>query len=181
MRALRFIVPSIVLALVVAVAALVLYARPQLDDARDDVSTRWITAATALDERYALLAAATGLVRDTPGPAGELAHQVDTALARWLRAREADRPVADEVQATNQLEAAARRLDAAVRASPRLSADPAVIAAFDAFAATLPEPVASFQAAVRAYADERDGTLRRVVADTFGYDPIPVLDVRPTA
>jgi hypothetical protein len=178
MRVVRRVVPLAVLVVVVAAVALVLAVRPDLDDAREEARRRWDALESPLDDRYAALGAVTARVRDAGGPAADIASDVDDELRRWQALRRADAPADDAVVAANELEALTRRLTTAVRASPRLSADAELVAALDLFAAGVPpEPVRAFDDAVRAYAQERSGTLRGLVADVFGYDAVPALDV----
>jgi hypothetical protein len=50
----------------------------------------------------------------------------------------------------------------------------------DAFAAAaLPAELTAFTEAVQAYEDERQGPVRSVVADVFGYDAVPTVAVPP--
>ncbi|MGQ0823575.1 MAG: hypothetical protein ACT4OX_00855 [Actinomycetota bacterium] len=185
MRIVRRAVPIVLLALVVGVVAIVLTSRPDLEHARDDVEDRWDAVAPLLDERYALLASATEAVQSTPGPVGELAGAVVEALEEWDATR-AGGSVGGQVEVANRLEARSRRLTAAATASPRLAGNTEIAAAFEAAAAAAAaaagpgEAVAAFNAAVRHYEDERRGPLRETIADLFGYDPVPALDLDPS-
>jgi hypothetical protein len=181
MRVVRWGVPLVLLSLLVAGIALVMTSRPDLEDARNDVDTSWDDATTALDDRFTLLATANSTVLNGPGPAGEIAKDVDEALRRWLSSRRDDDRDAG-IDAANDLDGLGRRLVLTVRASPRLSADPAVTGPLDQFAnAEPPEQLAAFADAVRAYEEERRGPFRGLVADVLGYDAVPTLAVPPSA
>lgn len=176
MRVLRRVLLLVLVLLVVAAIALVIGARPDLEDARDEVDARWDALAQPLDERYARLEAAVAAARGTPGSSAELVEELETAIGRWYAARDDDAAVADQVAAANDLEGLARRFGAVAAASPRLSADPEVTAALAAYRdAPVPEGAPAFTEAVRHYEDERDGPLRAVVATVLGYDEIPAL------
>ena len=180
MRALRRYLPLLLVLVAVGLLAIVLTSRPDLEDARNEVDTRWEALAAPLNARYELLAAASAAASNNVGPAGEIAAEVNAALNDW--ADSVDRDVADAVAAANALEGLGRRLDAAIGASPTLSNDAAVMTAMTDFAtADPPEPASQFTAAVRAYEDERDGPVRGVLADALGYEPIPVLVVAAPA
>jgi hypothetical protein len=179
MRILRRALPIVLVALVVGVIVLVLTSRPDLDDAEKDVETRWTPVGAQLDARYALLATANEGVRANPGPVGELSTEAATALEDWRDDRDSG-SVAAQIAAANEVEAAARRLRAAVNESPRLADNADVAAAFDAFAAAGPgESMAPFSTAVEDYEEARNGLLRGLVAGVFGYDAIPGLDYEP--
>lgn len=175
MRVLRRVLLLVLVGLVVAAIALVLDARPELEDARDEVDARWDAIARPLEERYARIEAAVAAARGTPGPSAELVEELETAIGRWNAARD-DAAVADQVAAANDLEGLARRFAGVAAASPRLSADPEVTAALAAHRdAPAPDGAAAFTEAVRRYENERDGPLRAVVATVLGYDEIPAL------
>lgn len=178
MRVLRRVLLLVPALLVLAAVAVVLAARPQLENAEDDVERAWAELASSLDARYELLAATTAAIGDTPGPSGELADELDRALGRWRNVRAEEASVDTQVEAANALEGLARRLDVTVRASPRVSAVPEVIAALDAFVnAPPPGELAAFEAAARAYAKERSGISRSVVAGLLDYEAVPALDM----
>jgi hypothetical protein len=156
---------------------LVLTARPDLEDAKESVDTTWNAAIEPLDARYTLLGQANAPLRGRPGPAGELSTQVDEGLERWIEAREGD-DRAGAVAAANELEGLGRRMVVLVTNSQSLTADPAVKGPADAFAAApLPEELHAFTEAVQEYEDARQGPVRRVVADVFGYDSMSTVAV----
>jgi hypothetical protein len=160
-------------------AAYALTARPDLDDARDAASERWLAVREPLDARYARLAAANDAVRDAAGPDRDVVRDLDAAIGRWSDLFDSrDGTVADEVRAANDLEGLARRLAAVVAGSPVLRGDEAVTAALAALGETpVPEVAASFDELVRAYERERQGRLRRLAAGLLGYDELPLLDL----
>jgi hypothetical protein len=175
MRIVRRWVPLLLVLVVVAVVALVLTSRPDLEDASSDVDSTWDAATSALDQRYTLLADANGGVTGRPGPPGEISTEVGKSLQEWLDARESD-DRNRAIDAANDLEGLGRRFVLVVSTSPTLAADPAVMDAVNAYAnAAPPEELAAFSAAVRTYADERKGPVRGMVASMFGYDAIPII------
>jgi hypothetical protein len=185
MRTMRRLLPVVIVLAIVVALVLVLTSRPSLQDARDDVDTTWDVAAPRLNERFVLLTGATQAVLNTPGPTGAIAKDVDAALKRWVETQEAnDRDAA--IDTANDLDGLGRRLVNVVRSSPRLSADPNVTGPVDAYAtaaanAAPPAELAAFADAVRAYEQERQGPVRGVVADVFGYEAVPTLAVTPAA
>jgi hypothetical protein len=179
MRIVRRALPIVLVALVVGAIVLVLTSRPDLQDAEDDVETRWEPVSEQLDARYVLLATANEGVRTSPGPVGELSTEAAAALEDWRDDRDGG-SVATQVAAANEVEAAARRLRGAINESPRLAGNADVAAAFDAFAAAGPaESMAPFATAVEDYEAARNGLFRALVADVFGYDAVPALDYEP--
>jgi hypothetical protein len=183
MRTMRRLLPVVIVLVIVVALVLVFTSRPSLEDARNEVDTNWDVAAPKLNERFVLLTSATQAVLNTPGPTGEIAKDVDEALKRWVRAEEAkDRDAA--IDTANDLDGLGRRLVTVVRSSPRLSADANVTGPIDAYAnaaAAPPAELAAFAEAVRAYEQERQGPVRGVVADVFGYEAVPTLAVPPSA
>jgi hypothetical protein len=179
MRVLRRVALLGVVLLVVVLLVLVLTSRPDLEDAKQAVDTTWSATLEPLDARYALLGQANAPLRDRPGPAGQLAQEVDRGLEDWVDAREAENRAA-AISAANELEGLGRRLVTLVNASPTLSADPATKGPSDAFAAAaLPAELTTFTEAVQAYEDERRGPVRGVVAEVFGYDSMSTVAVPP--
>jgi hypothetical protein len=178
MRVVRRLLPLALLLVVIVAIAFVLTSRPRLEDARDEVEQRWDALVEPLDARYELLDGVTAAIGGAPGPSATLAGDVNAALERWNALRADDSGVEDAVDTANRLEALGRRLDATVRASARLSAIPEVMTALDAYAgAEIPGEVAAFTTAVRDYAEERSGSARGLMADLFGYDAVPALDI----
>src|SRR5262245_2641951 len=107
----------IFLVVAVVVAALVVFTRrPDLEDARKAVNSSWDSAEPALDTRFSLLAAANNKVKGTPGPAGQVADDVDETLQDWLGARQ-DENRDRSIVIANELEGMGRRLVRVVKAS----------------------------------------------------------------
>jgi hypothetical protein len=181
MRIVRRVVPIVVVVVIVVALVLVLTSRPSLEKARKDVNTTWDAAAPTLNERFLALAAANQKVLGTPGPAGEIAKDVDTALRAWVRTQQNNNRDA-AIETANELDGLGRRLVNVVRASPRLSADQNVTGPIDTYAnAGPPAELGAFARAVRAYQKERQGPVRGAVADALGYDSVPTLAVPPSA
>ena len=179
MRVLRRVVLLLIVLAIVAVAALVLTTRPDLEDADKQVDTTWTATLEPLDARYTLLGQANATLSPRPGPAGALAKDVDAGLQRWVKAREDDNR-ADAIAAANELEGLGRRVVVLVTNSPTLAGDPAVKGPTDAFAtAALPAELTAFTNAVQAYQDERQGPVKGVVADVFGFDAMPTVAIPP--
>jgi hypothetical protein len=179
-RSMRRGLLALVALAVVAAGALAAYAwaaRPDLDEHRDAAQARWAALRPALDERYELLGALNDQVRNASGPDRDVVRDLDVALATWGDATE-EGDVAREVRSANELEGLARRLAITVDASPSLSASGAVRAATSQFAeAPVPGGVRAYDAAASAYESQRRGTLRALVADAFGYEMLPSLDL----
>jgi len=175
MHVVRRVLPIVLIIVVVAAALVVFTRRPDLEDARKAVDTSWDGAAPALDQRFSLLAAANNSVKGTPGPVGQVAADVDDSPKDWIGARRgSDRD--QQIRIANELEGVGRRLVLVVRASPRVSADKDVTAKVDAYAqAAEPAALTRFVTAARAYADEREGAVGGIVAEMFGYDPVPTV------
>ncbi|MCJ7672392.1 MAG: hypothetical protein MUP67_10185 [Acidimicrobiia bacterium] len=180
MRRLRWILLLLVLLVIGGVVAAALLVRPDLVDTRARVDATWAPLRAPLATRYeALGGVATAL---TDGGAGERAvtKELVAELARWqafaLRGPKHTDPGAEATSA-NKLEALARRARANVTASARLSANPAIPAAFTVFdqAVVPPQIVKAYNRAVRAYEHAREGILKAPVADALDYQPRPVL------
>ncbi len=167
----------LVVALVVLVGGglLVLTARPDLNRTRDTVRAQWSALRPEVAARAQLLTTANNATRDAGGPERSIVSEVDAALADWRTSTTAS--VATQVTDANALEAAGRRLAAAVDASARLRAMAAVTAPVNAYTnAAAPADAAAFNAAVNKYEKARGGSLRRPVVGLFGYDTIPAYD-----
>ena len=180
MRRLRWIFLVLLLVVVGGAVAGALLVRPDLVDTRDRVDATWTPLRAPLATRYeALGGVATAL---TAAGAGDRAatKALSAELERWrafaLRGPTHTNPAAEATTA-DELEALARRARANVAASARLTADPAIAAAFAAFdqAVVAPATVNAYNRAVRAYEHARDGTIKALVARALGYDARPVL------
>lgn len=157
--------------------ALVLTARPDLDDGRRAVDTRWSTLRGPLATRYAGLAQlATAL---GAAGAGERTYTVDLVdeVGTWDRLAGRDADPASEVMSANRLEGLATRVRTNVAHSARLSQDPGITEALAAFdTALVPTPdVDAYNRAVRRYQSTRTDTVKQIPADLLGFDARPVL------
>lgn len=174
----RVLLLVLVLVVIGAAAALVVTARPALSDRRAAVGTRWAPLREPLAARYTGLDQLTDAL--AASGAGERAYTVDLTeeVARWqtLSARRDPNPGAEAASA-NRLEGLAARTRANVARSARLSRDPGVTAALDAFDTALVSntDVAAYNRAVRRYQATRTDTLKQIPADLLGYRAIPVL------
>jgi hypothetical protein len=181
-RRVRRLAVVVVLLLVAGAAALVLTARPQLDDRRADVDRAWTPLRPGLAARYEALAAVHA--EATAAGAGDrgVTRELGLTLARWDRLRRAADADADEAEAAtaNQLEGLAARLNAVVLSSDRLKGVDALnqaIATFQGTAPPLLPAIKTYNDAVEEYEGSRKSFLRRPIADLFGYDSRPQLSV----
>ncbi len=171
----------LVLLVIVGLAlVLVVTSRPELNETRDATETAWSPLIAPLDARYAALA----VLADQTTDALQATEQdtVDSegmkvARQRWTEATDtgdAKRMAA----AANELEARVGQLRAVLNASVRLSQTPAVAEARTAFDQTAAptELVAAYNEAVRKYQRTRESTARQLVAQVFGYGPIPTFE-----
>ncbi len=177
-RALR-VVALLVVAAAAGIAAIALDSRSGLDEAEHDVAAAWADVVAHLDTRADALDTANEAVRDQGGGARAVVGEIDSALVAWTDLRDGD-DLAAQITAANDLEALGRRLRATVADSPRF-ATAAVTAALDAYEETALEHTAAaatqvLDDAIDRYADERGGTLRRLVTDALGYGDIARLD-----
>jgi hypothetical protein len=169
----------IVIALVLLVGGgiLALTSRSDLENARDDVHTRWRAVRPALDERYALLAQANSATKQAGGPERELVNDIERALASWRVDK--TKSVDTQVDDANELEALGRRLTNTVDNSARLQAISPVVTAAGRFDdAQPPVSATAFNRAVRDYEDARGGSFRRPIASLLGFPSITSLDVQ---
>jgi hypothetical protein len=180
-RRVRWIVLVVVL-LVAGVIAAGLLISPDISDARDRVDTRWTALRTPLAARYEALAAVSSVMHDAGGGERAVTQELDIVLGRWA-AFEVRGPThtdaAAEARIANELEALARRLEANIVASARLSVNTVLTDALNAFKlVVVPEPdIQQYNRAVRAYERERSGVLNRLVCAALGYDSRPLLVV----
>ena len=139
-----------------------------------------VAARAALDTRYQLLANASTALAGLQGPVHIVADDVNAAAARWRHDRQSRAPVADQVGAANDLEAAGRQLVATASASPRVQANAPAQAALAAYLGDKALTGASgnngFNPSVASYEHERRGPVRAVVASMLGDGDIPALD-----
>lgn len=171
----------LVLLVIVGLAlVLVVTSRPELNETRDATETAWSPLIGPLDARYAALA----VLADQTADALQATEQdtVDSegmkvARQRWIEAPDTG-DAKKMVAAANGLEARVGQLRAVLNASVRLSQTPAVAEARTAFDQTAvpTELVAAYNEAVRKYQRTRESTARRLVAQVFGYGPIPTFE-----
>ncbi|MFM8236608.1 MAG: hypothetical protein ACKOBG_02465 [Actinomycetota bacterium] len=185
LRGLRILIPMLLLLAAVAAVAVVLSARPVIEDARRDAEREWSAVDDRLGPHYRLLATAANRVGTLIGPERTLARQTTAAIAAWRAARGG--PLADEVAAANAVEAIGRRLVTAGAASNRVRADRRAADAVSAYAtdpafsaATITPPVTGFDRAVDRYERERTGTVRALAAAALGAEPIPAFTPVPS-
>lgn len=175
------VIGAVALALAGAVAAVVTI-QPKLSDARDRVDLRWTPLREPLDARFDALSVMATALHDAGAGDRAVTAALDDALARWsklaLRGPE-HTDVTLEVKTANELEALARRVNANIAASDRLSLNEGIKAARSAFdLAVVPVPtIAAYNRAVRAYEDQRSGTINRLVAGAMGFEARPLLVV----
>lgn len=155
--------------------ALIITGQGTLSNDSRQVNDRWKPLRATLTDRYTQLANAAGSV-DQVSPDRTVSNDINKAGRTWAVALKRS-DVDAQVAAANDLEGLARRLEANVAASPKLSADPDVRAAIDAFRATVPETplVDAFDDATAKYARDRTSIGRRLAAAMFGYEPRPAL------
>ena len=178
LRLLRIFIPLLLVAAIVAAVVVVLTSRSELQDARRRVDSSWTPLRSALDARYAILAAADNAVRKTPGLIHQLVTRIDRVNGQWRALETNDAGVASQVSTANDLEALGRRLVRAARATPRILADPTALASVNAYAALAPpkSTAAPFAAAVSHYERERNRPARHLAARILGYKTIPAFD-----
>jgi hypothetical protein len=173
LRAVRFLIPFLIVAVIVVAVVSVFSARPDLQNAKRNVSVTWRPLADELGRRYLWLAAANQKVQPLPGPTRPLADDLNAALVRWRDAQSGGN-LTDQIGAANQLEDLGRRLVATAAASPRVQGDTAAKAAVAKFAADRSYSGSlAFDSAVESYHKQREGPLRHLVAMALGYKEIP--------
>jgi len=186
LRGLRILIPVLLLLAAVAAVAVVLSARPVIDDARSRAEEAWSAVDGRLGPHYRLLGTAATRVSTVIGPERTLAREVSAGIAAWQDARGG--PLRDEVAAANRVEALGRRLVAAAGTSPRVKADRSAASAVAAFAtdpaftaAAIAAPVTAFDRAVDTYERERTGTVRSLAATVIGAEAIPAFTPVPSS
>lgn len=174
----RWILLVLIVVVIGGAVAVTFTQRPKLDDARSAVDTRWkpLRAPDQLVLRYQKLEGALSAFDAAGGDARSVSKDLHAALQTWNRALK-DGDAGTQAPAANAVEAQATRLIANALGAERLKADPAVTDSLAQFATTKPDPasVAAYNRAVRAYEDERTGTLQQPVARILGYDARPLL------
>lgn len=181
LRLLRIFIPLLVIAAIVAGVIVVLSSRSELQSSRRMVDEAWTQLQGQLDARFDELKVAEETVRKVPGPLHTIVVQLDTAETNWHDQTANGGSVSSQVTTANTLEALARRLVQAARASRRLQVQPG-LAAVNAFAATSPPGAASvFEDAVSKYERERNRPARRLAASILGYKSVPAYDASGSA
>jgi hypothetical protein len=172
----------LVLALVVLVVAgavvAVVTQRPGISDARDRVDRAWTPLQAPLDARYQALTGVQAALDAGGQSSRTVTLDLTTALRQWQRVAHADDPAA-QVPIANDLEGLVARVKVNLVASPRLQSIQPLQAALSTFnqAVVNPPAVQSFNAAVDAYQRARTGTIKRLVADSFGFGARPELEL----
>src|SRR5262245_49512946 len=109
MRALRFLIPLLIVGALVVLTTSFLSARPSLQSAERNVNATWQPLANQLGRRYLLLAAVDAKLHGVQGPTAQVVAQLDGALDSWSQAQkhgDVRRQVAD----ANMLESLGRRI-----------------------------------------------------------------------
>jgi hypothetical protein len=170
----RWVALAVVL-LIAGFVALVITGQGTLSNDSRQISERWKPLRGPLADRYELLGGAAGVV-DQVSPDRSVTADIQKAQRTWNAAQK-HTDIDAQVAAANELEGLARRLDANVAASAKLTADTDVKAALDAFHQSTPaQPlVDGFDDATAQYAKTRTSIGRRLAAAIFGYDARPAL------
>ena len=177
-RRTRWILLALIVVVLGGAIALVVVERPKLDDARQRVDRAWVPlrAPDQLVARYQKSEGALSAFDAAGGSDRAVSKDLHAAIVRWNRALKTGDAGA-QATAANAVEAQTSRLAANVAGSERLKVDPATTDALTKFAVTKPDPalVAAYNKQVRAYEDERSGTLQQPVARVLGFDARPIL------
>jgi hypothetical protein len=185
MRALRVVLPALLVALVVGAGVAFFTTRPDLEHTESTVDRAWTPLASQLTTRYASLDQTDQKLTSLTGPVRDLANQVGVAYGAWQTAR-AHGDVAAQVRAANALEALGRRLLTAARSSQRVEANAAALGAVNQYAAdptfanaTVLQSVDAYNRAVQDYERQRRGPVRGLVASLMGQNHIPAFAPAP--
>jgi hypothetical protein len=184
-RRLRWIVLAVVALLLIAAAAVLVTARPQLQDDRDRVDERWAALREPLTARYAALGTALVELQNAGGGEREVAADLERQLTRWNRLADDSAAAADagaEVEAANALEGTAARLQAIVTSSARLNGVEPLLAAIQAFATTVPPEadVTAYNDAVEDYQHTRESLRNSLVAQVLDFEARATLVIPAT-
>jgi hypothetical protein len=181
LRLLRIFIPLLVIAALVAGVIVVLSSRSELQSSRRTVDEAWSQLQRQLDTRFNTLKVVDETVRTVPGPLHTIVVQIDAIENKWHDQTTNGGSVSSQVTTANSLEALARRLVQAARASRRLQGQPG-LAAVNTFAATAPPSGAGvFEIAVSRYEKERNRPARRLAASILGYKSVPAYDASGSA
>jgi hypothetical protein len=175
-RRLRWVLLALVVLLVAGAVVTVVTTRPDMSDARDQVDRAWTPLRPPLVARYEALAGVEGALASNGAAHRSVTVDLASTLRRWQEIARVDDP-AHQAPLANDLEALAARVKANVASSALLRGNAAINQALAGFDAKVVNPpaVAAYNQAVRAYQHARTGTLRRLVADVFGFDARPQL------
>lgn len=183
-RRVRWLIALLIAVVAVAVGAAMLLVRPDLASAHDRADARWAPLRAPLAARYEALGGVAAALHTAGAADRAVTQELDAALARWgkLALRGAEHSdIVVETTTANELEALARRVRVNLLGSARLAADPALAPAIAAFDQAIPPPpaVTAYNRAVRAYEDERQGAVMRLIAGALGFDSRPQLALGP--
>jgi uncharacterized membrane protein len=182
-RRFRWLFLVVLVLLVAGVAGALLLVRPDLSDARDRVDATWTPLRQPLVTRYTALAGVDTAIKTAGGSGRTVIRDLDRTLAEWQRSANVPDARADagnEATLANSLEALARRALANVTCkscSDKLKTNKDITAAFAAFdQAVLPAAaITRYNAAVKDYESQREGTIHHFVAAILGFDARPRL------
>jgi hypothetical protein len=179
LRWLRIFVPLLLVAVLVAGVVLVFSSRSDLKDARGRVDAAWEPLHTQLDSRYDVLHTAFTYdpIKTVPGPFHSIVRQAANSYQHWRDLESHNGSVGAEVQAANDLEAAARRLVYAAHQAPRLKGNQAALDKVDAYnAQRIPSTAGDFEIQVARFEKVRSRPVNQLAARVLGYDAIPNYD-----
>jgi hypothetical protein len=176
----RWVVALVVVLLAVAAGAAVLLVRPDLADAADRADDRWTPLRAPLTARYQALAVVAQTLHEGGAAERAVTKELDAVLERWGRLTlkgDAHTDPVVETTVANQLEGLARRVGSNIVGSARLAYNEALSNAMAAFNQVIPNlsTIEAYNRAVRAYEDQREGAIKRLVAGLLGYDSRPQL------
>jgi hypothetical protein len=176
----RAVVVLVIVAVVGGAVALVVTSRPDLDKRRDATATAWKPLVAPLDTRYFALARLVGTFDATLAAAGEQNADLQglkLALLRWTAATKTG-DASKMVVAADDLEARVGQLQAVLDSSARLTQTRSVVESKTAFEQNVAPAVlvTTYNEAVREYQRTRESTAKRLVAELFGYGPIPTFE-----
>jgi hypothetical protein len=181
-RRVRRLAVVVLVLLIAGAVAVALTTRPRLEDKRDEVDRAWTPLRAPLVARYEQLAGVNAQMGAAGAGDRSVTRALGTTLARWDRLRRAGDGDVDadaEAATADQLEGLATRVRAIVQSSDRLrGVDPLnqALAVFQGAVPPLPV-VKTYNDAAQEYEDTRNSFLRRPVADLFGYDSRPQLQL----
>src|SRR3954471_22487821 len=179
LRWLRIFVPLLLVAVLVAAVVLVFSSRSDLKDARGRVDEAWVPLQGDLGSRYDVLHSAFTYdpIKSVSGPFHSIVRQTANSFQHWRDLVTHDGSVAAEVQAANDLEAAARRFVYAAHQAPRLKGNQPALDKVDAYnALTPPSTAGKFEIQVARFEKVRSRPVNQLAARVLGYDAIPDYD-----